>query len=144
MLSYAWGIRLLEAKKAPVAISRETAIRGVSTRTSEIPAAFIASNSLFSPKPPIVIIEASRVARGRARGIKVAAPHPINSRITPKLNPFPTSSSIYSHKKCIIRIKITMRNVSINGPRNDWIMNLSNFFNIIYFVADSTSLANAA
>ncbi|KAF5028134.1 hypothetical protein DSECCO2_662250 [anaerobic digester metagenome] len=94
MLSYASGIKLFEAKNAPVAIISETTTSGVRILLSEIPAAFIASSSLFSPKLPIVIIEANRVARGSASGIRVAAPHPINSRITAKLSPFPTSSSI--------------------------------------------------
>ena len=88
----------------------------------------MASNSLFSPSVPNVIIEARRVAKGRERGSSVTAPHPKNSSITLKLRPLPTSSSIYSHKNCIIRMNTTTNRIAMNGPMNDLNMNWSNFF----------------
>lgn len=114
---------------------KETIIRGLKILWSEIPAAFIASSSLFSPIPPRVIIEANRVAIGRASGINVAEPHARNSRITSALSPFPTSSSIYNHRNCSINAKTTMKNVRAKGPRNDVTINLSSFFKSNCFIS---------
>ena len=75
-------------------ISTETQISGKRMRGSEMPAAFMASSSFFSPMPPRVMMEASRVASGRAIGISVQAAQPRNSKITPSPSPFPTNSSI--------------------------------------------------
>ena len=135
---------MFEAKNAAILINTERIIRGDMILGREIPAAFRASSSLFSPILPRVIMDASKVARGRANGNNVALPHPRNSKITQILNPFPTSSSIYSHKNCIIRINNTIRNVIRNGPKNDFIRKRSSFFIYCYLVAISISLSTAA
>ena len=70
------------------------AISGAITLWSEIPAALMARSSLFSPRVPIVIMDARSVASGSESGRSVALPQPRNSRITLKLNPLPTSSSM--------------------------------------------------
>ena len=81
-------------KKAPMLTARQTAPIGKSMRESDMPADFIARSSLLSAKLPRVIIEASRVASGRESGRRVHAPHIINSIITLKPRPLPTSSSM--------------------------------------------------
>ena len=103
-------------------------ISGINTLLSDIPAAFIASSSLFSPNVPNVIIEASSVASGSDNGIRVMLPQPRNSSMTFMLRPLPTSSSIYSHRNCIIRMKMTTSRIAMNGPMNDFSMNWSSFF----------------
>ena len=51
----------------------ENKSKGFSIFLKEIPAAFIAESSYFSPKFPIVINEAIRTAIGRANGTNLAA-----------------------------------------------------------------------
>lgn len=125
-------------------IINDSTISGARILGREIPAAFMARSSLFSPNPPIVIIEEKSVARGNTSGISVAAPQPRNSAITEKLKPLPTSSSIYSHKNCNRRANVTIINVTTNGPKKDVIIKRSIFFKVLYFVASSVSLAIAA
>ena len=115
-------------KNAPTLMTADAHISGINTLLSDIPAAFIASSSLFSPNVPNVIIEASSVASGSDSGIRVMLPQPRNSRMTFMLRPLPTSSSIYSHRNCIIRMKMTTSRIAMNGPMNDLSMNWSSFF----------------
>ena len=75
-------------------ISTATTLIGASTLPRDMPAALMASSSLFSARLPRVIIEASSTARGRAVGMMVQQPQPRNSRMTPSPRPFPTSSSM--------------------------------------------------
>ena len=49
-----------------------TTINGFMILNKEIPDAFKASNSFFSPKLPNVIIEAKRTERGSAKGTQLA------------------------------------------------------------------------
>src|SRR5574344_133108 len=93
-----------------------------------MPAAFMESSSLCSPKLPKVIIEAKRVERGMVYGSVVADPHPRNSRITHILRPFPTRSSMYIHRNCITKINAVTKKVMRNGPKNDLSMKRSSFF----------------
>jgi hypothetical protein len=65
------GIKLLEKKKAKTERKETTTIRGRIILKREIPADFIATSSYFSPKLPIVIMDASKIARGRAIGTRV-------------------------------------------------------------------------
>ena len=124
------GTRLFTTKNVPIAIIMEAAISGTITLANEMPADFIAISSLFSAIWPIVITEANRVARGSARGSIVAPPQPINSSITFSPSPFPTNSSIYTHKNCIIKMKTTTKRIAKNGPINDFNMNWSSFFTL--------------
>jgi argininosuccinate synthase len=45
-----------------------------------------------------------------------------------KSSPFPTKSSTYFHRFCIINTKNAMKNVMINGPIKDLKISVSNFF----------------
>ena len=47
-------------------------VMGSMTRLTLTPPAFMATNSYFSPKLPIVIMEAKSTAMGNAMGTKVA------------------------------------------------------------------------
>jgi hypothetical protein len=73
-------------------------------------------------------MDANRVERGRHRGRVVQLPQNINSNIIPKLRPFPTNSSIYTQRNCIIRMNITTSRIAKNGPTNDFNMNRSSLF----------------
>ena len=53
-------------------MNNTTTVRGRIIRTSENPLDFNAVNSLFSDMLPKVIKEESRMASGRAKGIKLA------------------------------------------------------------------------
>ena len=112
-------------------MKKERTISGERILGNEIPAAFMAKSSLFSPNPPIVMIDANNGASGSASGINVAAPHPRNSAITPKPRPFPTSSSMYNQRNCNSRAKVTIKNVRTKGPKNDFSMNWSIFFTCV-------------
>ena len=101
---------------------------GASTRAREMPEALMAVSSKFSPMPPKVIMEDSRVASGKASGKVWILPHMRNSMITRNSRPFPTSSSIYSHRNCMARINTTMSRIAKNGPTNDLSINLSRRF----------------
>ena len=42
--------------------------------------------------------------------------------------PLPTSSSMYSHRNCITKMKMVIARIAKNGPMNDFSMNRSSFF----------------
>ncbi len=60
-------------KKAPTATPLIRTIRGDMALSSDIPEAFMAVSSNFSPKFPKVISDASRMARGSAMGTMLRA-----------------------------------------------------------------------
>ena len=91
---YAFGTRLLVTKKAPTLMRAASTMSGAIRRPSEMPAALMAMSSLFSPIWPMTIMELSSTASGRAVGRMVKAPHIMNSRMTPRPRPLPTSSSM--------------------------------------------------
>ena len=66
----------------------------------------------------MTIMEDRRTASGIAMGRMVQAPHIMNSIMTPKLRPLPTSSSMYSQRNCIMRMKTTISNIATKGPIN--------------------------
>ena len=96
---------------------------GTRTLAREMPLAFMAVSSKCSPMSPSVIIELSRVASGIARGRVWKPPHMRNSSITLSSRPLPTSSSIYSHRNCMTRIKVTIARIAKNCPTNVLSMN---------------------
>ena len=73
MRFWAKGITLLEKKNAPTHKKAINIINERIIRKSEIPADFMANNSKFSPMLPNVIIEASKMANGKAKGIDFKA-----------------------------------------------------------------------
>ena len=114
---------LLEKKNAPMLMKIVTKTNGIIIRGREIPADFIASNSLFSPKFPSVISDARSVAKGSAMGTSPAEAYTSNSTITFHSSPLPTKSSIYFQRNCIKRMNMAMKKVITSGPRYDLSMN---------------------
>ncbi|OQC44775.1 MAG: hypothetical protein BWX59_01693 [Bacteroidetes bacterium ADurb.Bin028] len=98
-------------------ISMVTNISGTIILGSDIPADFMARSSLFSPRFPKVISEASSVANGRAIGTRPAEAYISNSTITSHSSPLPTKSSMYFHRNCIRSMNMAMKKVITNGPR---------------------------
>ena len=87
-----------------------------------------AVNSDLSDNPPVSIIEASRIASGKAIGTKVIVEYHKSSIIMYHSNPLPIKSSIYFHRNCINKMKITTENVKKNGRINDEKINFLNMF----------------
>ena len=109
-------------------MKRLTTVMGTSTRASDTPEALMAVSSKCSPMSPRVIMELRSVASGMASGSTWQLPHIRNSRITLNSRPFPTSSSMYTHKNCMTSMNTTMARIAKNGPTNDLSMNWSSFF----------------
>lgn len=94
----------------------------------EMPEDFMATNSKLSLKFPKVIMDEIKIAIGIASIRSEALAYQINCAIVIKSSPFPTKSSIYFHKLCIINTKNPMKKVMMKGPINDFSISLSNFF----------------
>ncbi|MNR57337.1 hypothetical protein D3C85_1780930 [compost metagenome] len=62
----------MEKKNVPVAMRTTVFVSGFKIRKRDNPEDFKAVNSLFSAKFPSVMIELRRIAKGRAKGIKLA------------------------------------------------------------------------
>ena len=90
-------------------------IKGRIILKREIPAAFMAVSSKFSPRLPKVINEASSMARGNAIDTSESMAYMKNSLKTDQPIPFPTNSVTCFHKNCINKIKMQMRNVIKNS-----------------------------
>ena len=93
-----------------------------------MPDDFMATNSKLSLKSPKVIMDEIKIAIGIASINNEALAYQINCAIVIKSRPFPTKSSIYFHKLCIINTKNPMKKVMMKGPINDFNISLSNFF----------------
>ena len=103
-------------------------ISGRINLNSEIPEDLMATNSKLSLKFPKVIMDEIKMAIGIASINSDALAYQINCAIVIKSSPFPTKSSIYFHKLCIINTKNPMKKVMMKGPINDYNISLSNFF----------------
>ena len=101
---------------------------GIMMRCKGTPADFNAVSSRNSPRLPNVIRAASSMASGRERGTKVRENWKSSSASTFGSRPLPASSSTYIKRNWRIKIMRTIKNVRINGPMNDLIMNRSIFF----------------
>src|SRR6185369_5573817 len=97
-------------------------------RSNEIPEDLMATSSKLSPRLPKVMIEEIRMAMGMASVSKEELMYHKNFPMVHRSSPLPTRSSIYFQRFCIISTKKAMKNVTMNGPRNDLMMSLSNFF----------------
>jgi hypothetical protein len=106
----------------------EKNINGRMKRSNEIPDDLIATNSKLSPRLPNVMMEEIRIAMGIVSVSRDALAYHKNLPIVIKSKPFPTRSSMYFHKVCIINTKNAMKNVAMNGPVNALRISLSNFF----------------
>lgn len=93
----------------------------------EIPAALMATSSNFSPKFPNVMIEEKSNAKGNAMGTQNNATKPTNFKTVTKSKPFPTKSSIYNQKNCMVSTNREIAKAAIKGPINDRIINMSSF-----------------
>src|SRR5262245_1114823 len=76
-------------------------------------------SSYCSPKFPIVIMDESKVASGIARGTVLADAKNNNCVITKPDKPFPTKSSTYTHRNCMMSTNSVTKNVMMNGGMND-------------------------
>ena len=103
-------------------------------RSREIPEDLMATNSKLSPRFPKLMIEEIRIAIGMANTIRAALAYQINFPMVAKSNPFPTRSSIYFHKICIINTKTAIKKVMMNGPKKDFKISLSSFLIIRAFL----------
>ena len=74
------------------------------------------------------MMEDSRMARGRARGMAVAVTYPVSSRMALNSNPLPTRSSMYFQKNCITSTNNVTKKVAMKGPMKACRMSLSSFF----------------
>ena len=97
-------------------------------RSNGIPAAFMATISNVSPKFPNVMMEESSNANGNAKGTQVMATTPIRYNKVPVSKFFPTKSSRYNQKNCIINTNNAIKKVAMNGPIKARMMSMSNFF----------------
>lgn len=112
-----------------MAITPLTKNNGLINLSKEIPADLIATSSKLSPRFPKVINEDNNTARGNARGTKTALWYKINSRIKLAPSPFPTKSSIYNQKNCMMSTSNVIKNVAIKGPTKAFTISLSSFLN---------------
>ena len=78
-------------------------------RNMEIPADFMAASSKRSPRLPYNMMEDSRVASGRTRGIILADAYNNSFPMTHHSSPLPTRSSIYFHRNWISRMSSAIK-----------------------------------
>jgi hypothetical protein len=109
---------------AQMAMVAEITITGAIILTRDMPEDLNASSSRFSARFPKVIRLARSTARGRAMGTRLALVYSRNSEITFISRPFPIRSSIYFQRNCIRSIKMTKKNVSMNGPIKDFMTSI--------------------
>jgi len=119
---------LFANKKAIPQIKKVNTSKGRINRIREMPAALIATNSNFSPRFPKVIIDEKSNAKGNAMGTQNKATKPTSFKTVIRSNPFPTRSSIYSQKNCMVKTNSEMAKAAIKGLINDRIINMSSFF----------------
>ena len=115
-------------KKVIIHSTTVTHINGRINLSKEMPADFIATSSKLSPRLPNVMMDEIKIAIGMAKDDKVALAYHTNFMMVIKGSPLPTRSSIYFHKVCIISTKNAIKKVTINGPKKDLSISLSNFF----------------
>jgi hypothetical protein len=123
------GMILFANKKASPANKIANKNKGRINRVNGIPAAFMATNSKLSPKLPKVIMDENSNANGSAVVKVLTDTRPINSRMVIKSSPFPTKSSMYNQKNCIVNTNIQMANAAKNGAMNARRISMSNFLN---------------
>ena len=109
--------------------------RGRMKRINGMPADLMAINSKLSPKFPNVIIEEKSNAKGIAVVSMLMDTRPTNFKIMKVSNPFPTKSSMYSQKNCMVSTNIEIVNAAKKGPINALRISMSNFLNKIVVLA---------
>ena len=101
---------------------------GRSVRNKLTPAAFIDNNSKRSPIFPKDMSDASNIASGNANGTNVRAAYPKNFARISIGNPFPTNSSTYFQRNCIITTNKLIQKVPAKSVRKFFSTYISSFF----------------
>lgn len=104
-------------------------------RISGMPADLMAMSSKLSPRFPNVMIEENSNANGMAVVNMLIDTSPTNFKIMKVSNPFPTKSSMYSQKNCMVSTNIEIVNAAKKGPINALRISMSNFLNKIVVLA---------
>ena len=118
ILTWDFGRALFMKKKAPIATNTIRMAMGFMMVVSEMPEDLSAVNSTCSPRSPKVISAANKILSGKANGSSESAAWKKSSAIRSRLSPFPTSSSIYRHRNCMMTIKRQMQKVIRNLGKN--------------------------
>jgi len=121
------GIILLANKNANPLIKMAMTNKGRIKRKSGIPAALIATSSKLSPRFPKVMIEENSKESGRAVGTQKSVTNPTNFNTVSISKPFPTKSSMYNQKNCMVSTNKEMAKAPIKGPMKDLIIRISSF-----------------
>ena len=98
-------------------------------RIKGIPAALMATSSKLSPKLPKVIMEENNKESGRDKVMVLIATNPTNCMMVKKSKPFPTKSSMYNQKNCMVSTKVVMVSAAKKGPIKAFRISMSNFLN---------------
>jgi hypothetical protein len=88
----------------------------------------MATSSKVSPRLPKVMMEENNKARGKAVGTQNRVTRPISFNTVNRSSPFPTRSSMYSQKNCMVNTNKEMAKAAIKGPIKDLMMSISSFF----------------
>jgi hypothetical protein len=104
-------------------------------RINGIPADLMAMSSKLSPKFPNVMIEEKSNAKGMAVVNMLIDTSPTNFKMINVSNPFPTKSSMYSQKNCMVSTNIEIVNAAKKGPIKALRISMSNFLNKIVVLA---------
>jgi hypothetical protein len=104
-------------------------------RTKGMPADLMAMSSKLSPKFPNVMIEEKSKAKGMAVVNMLIDTRPTNFKMMNVSNPFPTKSSMYSQKNCMVSTNIEIVNAAKKGPIKALRISMSNFLNKIVVLA---------
>lgn len=97
-------------------------------RNKGMPEDLMATSSKDSPRFPKVMIAEKSNERGSAVGIQNKVTRPTNLAMVGKSSPFPTRSSMYSQKNCMVSTKTEMEKAAMKGPIKDLMMRISSFF----------------
>jgi len=74
-------------------------------------------------------MEENNKAKGSAVVKVLTETNPINCKIVSKSKPFPTKSSMYNQKNCIVSTKVEMVSAARKGPMKALRISMSNFLN---------------
>ena len=123
------GMILLANKKAMPDKQIVKINKGRINRTSGIPAALMAINSKLSPKLPKVMMDEKSNAKGNAVVMVLTETNPMSSKMVKISKPFPTKSSMYSQKNCMVSTKVEIVSAAKKGPMKALRISMSNFLN---------------
>jgi hypothetical protein len=95
----------------------------------------MATSSKLSPKLPKVIMDENNNANGSAVVKVLTDTRPINSIMVRKSSPFPTKSSMYNQKNCMVNTNIQMAKAAKKGAMKARRISMSNFLNNVKVIA---------